>query len=148
LQERGSGGDRRGRIRQAFALLIRLRAGRPRPFPAMARAGMQRAGQSMNAWKYLSGRPEISVVIGALLLVAFFAIGTDGAWLGSIPSVLRITAQVGIIAIGQALLMTSGEVDLSVGSIFAISGVVFLTLLGAGGLSVLPAMVATMVVAA
>lgn len=102
----------------------------------------------MNALKYLSGRPEISVVIGALLLVAFFAIGTDGAWLGSIPSVLRITAQVGIIAIGQALLMTSGEVDLSVGSIFAISGVVFLTLLGAGGLSVLPAMVATMVVAA
>lgn len=102
----------------------------------------------MNPLKNLAGHPEISVVIGALLLVAFFAIGTHGVWLGSLPSVLRITAQVGILAIGQAILMTSGEVDLSVGSTFAITGVAFLTLLDAGGFTVLPAMVASLVFAA
>lgn len=102
----------------------------------------------MNALKPLVGRPEISVVIGALLLVAFFMIGTNGLWLNSIPSVLKITAQVGIVAIGQALLMTSGEVDLSVGSTYAIAGVVFLTLLNISGFSIVPAMIVTLLLVA
>lgn len=102
----------------------------------------------MNALKSLSGRPEVSVVMGAIVLVAFFIIGTKGLWLGSLPSVLGITAQIGIIAIGQALLMTSGEVDLSVGSTFAFAGVVFITLLGTTGLGILPAMVLTLVLIA
>jgi simple sugar transport system permease protein/ribose transport system permease protein len=98
----------------------------------------------MSPLKLLLGRPEISVVIGAALLVAFFSVGTHGAWLHSVPSVLRITAQVGIVTIGQALLMTSGEVDLSVGSTFAFAGVVFLTLLDANGFSIFPAMIASL----
>ena len=102
----------------------------------------------MKPLKYLAGRPEISVVIGALLLAAFVSIGTHGLWLGGVPSVLRITAQVGIVAIGQALLMTAGEVDLSVGSTFAIAGVAFLTLLDSGGLSVLPAMIVSLAMVA
>lgn len=102
----------------------------------------------MKPLKYLAGRPEISVVIGALLLAAFVSIGTHGLWLGGVPSVLRITARVGIVAIGQALLMTAGEVDLSVGSTFAIAGVAFLTLLDSGGLSVLPAMIVSLAMVA
>jgi simple sugar transport system permease protein len=76
--------------------------------------------------KTFAQRPEASVTICVLLLVAFFAIGTNGVWFNSLPSVLRLTAQLGIIAIGQAILMTSGEIDLSVGSTFAIAGVVFI----------------------
>lgn len=102
----------------------------------------------MKLLRLISGRPETSVVIGALLLAAFFAIGTQGAWLNALPSILRVTAQVGIVAIGQALLMTSGEVDLSVGSVFAFTSVVFLTLLEMGGFTVLPAMIAALLVAA
>lgn len=71
--------------------------------------------------------PEASVVITATLLILFFMVGTHGLWLHSFPSVLRLTAQIGIVAVGQALLITSGEVDLSVGSVFAITGVVFIT---------------------
>ena len=98
----------------------------------------------MNLLKPLLGRPEISVVIGALLLIAFFLIGTHGLWLNALPSVLKITALVGIVAIGQSLLMTSGEVDLSVGSAYAIAGVFFLTLVTDGSLSILPAMLVTL----
>lgn len=96
----------------------------------------------MKVLRLLSGRIETSVVIGTILLVAVLAISTQGQWFNSVPSVLRVTAQVGIIAIGQALLMTSGEVDLSVGSVFAIVGVAFIWLMDTGGLGVLPAMLA------
>jgi ribose/xylose/arabinose/galactoside ABC-type transport system permease subunit len=92
-------------------------------------------------------RPEASVVVSAILLALFFAFSTKGVWLQSIPSLLRLTAQVGIVAIGQALLMTSGEVDLSVGSVFAIVGIVFVTAMDPFGLGVAPAMLAAMLVA-
>lgn len=92
--------------------------------------------------KSFIARPEAGVVISVMLLFAFFAIGTEGVWLQSLPSVLRLTAQVGIVAIGQAILMTSGEIDLSVGSTFAITGVVFVTSMEA--LGVAPAIVAAL----
>jgi simple sugar transport system permease protein/ribose transport system permease protein len=92
-------------------------------------------------------RPEASVVVTAILLALFFAISTKGGWLQSIPSVLRVTAQIGIVAIGQALLMTSGEVDLSVGSVFAVVGIVFITAMDAFGLGVAPAMLMAMAAA-
>ena len=79
----------------------------------------------VNYKKLILGRVETGAVIGTILIVLFFVIGTDGLWLTSIPSVLRLTVQIGIIAVGQALLMTAGEIDLSVGSIFAFVGVVF-----------------------
>ena len=78
-----------------------------------------------NFKKLILGGIETGAVLGTILIVLFFVIGTDGLWLTSIPSVLRLTAQIGIIAVGQALLMTAGEVDLSVGSVFAFIGVVF-----------------------
>ncbi|NTH16607.1 ABC transporter permease [Agrobacterium rhizogenes] len=90
----------------------------------------------MNPIKFLTGRIETSVIFGALLLIIVLVISTHGQWLNNVPSVLRVTAQVGIIAIGQSLLMTSGEVDLSVGSVFAITGVVFIWLTGVVGLNV------------
>jgi ribose/xylose/arabinose/galactoside ABC-type transport system permease subunit len=96
--------------------------------------------------KQFAQRPEASVVISAVLLVLFFVIGTHGVWVNSIPSVLRLTAQVGIVAIGQALLMTSGEVDLSVGSVYAFTGVVFVDAMGVG-ISVAPAILLALAVA-
>lgn len=90
----------------------------------------------MNPLKLLTGRIETSVIFGAILLVAVLMISTQGAWLGNVPSVLRVTAQVGIIAIGQAILMTTGEVDLSVGSVFAFVSVIFIWLTGDAALPV------------
>lgn len=97
--------------------------------------------------KNFAYRPEASVVVTAILLCTFFAIGTQGLWLNSIPSVLRLTAQLGIVAIGQALLMTSGEVDLSVGSTFAITGVAFITTMELLGVGVVAALVVALVLA-
>ena len=97
--------------------------------------------------KSLALRPETGVVIAATLLVLFFAIGTHGLWLNQIPSILRLTAQIGIVAVGQAILMISGEVDLSVGSVFAIAGVVFITAMDRLGLGVMSAMALAMLLA-
>jgi ribose/xylose/arabinose/galactoside ABC-type transport system permease subunit len=91
--------------------------------------------------------PEASVVTTAVLLISLFIIGTDGLWLQSLPSVLRLTAQLGIVAIGQAILMTSGEVDLSVGSVFAITGLVFVTAMDEWGLGVASAMLLSIIFA-
>ena len=93
------------------------------------------------------GRVETGVVIGTVLIVAFFLIGTDGLWLSSIPSVLRVTAVVGVIAIGQALLMTCGEIDLSVGSVFAVAGVVFIGFMDQFGMGVVPSAISALAAA-
>lgn len=101
----------------------------------------------MDFKRLMFGRIESGVVIGAALIVAIFAISTEGLWLSSIPSVLRVTAAVGIIAIGQAILMTSGEVDLSVGSVFAFVGVVFIWAMDTLAAGVAPSMLLALVVA-
>jgi ribose/xylose/arabinose/galactoside ABC-type transport system permease subunit len=87
---------------------------------------------TMHIKTFLTSRIEAGVVLGAILVVLLLMLGTHGAWIQNLPSVLRLTAQIGILAIGQAVLMTSGEVDLSVGSAFAFVGVAFLTLLDWG----------------
>ena len=95
---------------------------------------------NINYKKLFFGHLESNVIIGTILIVLIFIIGTNGLWLTSIPSVLRVTAQIGIIAIGQALLMTAGEVDLSVGSVFAMVGVFFVWMMDILGLAPIVAM--------
>jgi simple sugar transport system permease protein len=74
----------------------------------------------------LLNRPELGAVAGAILVFAFFAIvaGDRGFLtpLGTI-SYLEVSAQLGIVAIPVALLMISGEFDLSVGSMVGAAGV-------------------------
>lgn len=101
----------------------------------------------MDFKRLLFGRIESGVIIGTILIVAFFAISTGGLWLSSIPSVLRVTAGVGIIAIGQAMLMSAGEVDLSVGSVFAVVGVVFVWAMKTLAIGIAPAILIAMAVA-
>lgn len=101
----------------------------------------------MDIKRLVFGRIESGVIIGAVLIVAFFVVATDGLWLSSIPSILRITASVGIVAIGQAMLMSAGEVDLSVGSVFAFVGVVFIWCMDNLGIGVAPSMLIALPVA-
>lgn len=97
--------------------------------------------------RLLFGRIESGVIIGTVLLVVFFIIATGGLWLNAVPSVLGVTAGVGVVAIGQAMLMSSGEVDLSVGSVFAFVGVVFVWSMDALAIGVAPSMLLALVVA-
>lgn len=81
----------------------------------------------------LKGRIEAGVILGAIAVALVFSIATKGLWLQNLPSLLVLTAGLGIVAVGQAILMTSGEVDLSVGSVYAVSGVVFISAMDATG---------------
>src|SRR5438132_86037 len=101
----------------------------------------------MSLKNLITGRIESSVILGVMLVVLFFAIGTKGVWLSNLPNVLHLTALVGIVAIGQALLMICGEVDLSVGSVFAFASVAYLTMLD-WGVGVAPSIILALAVAA
>jgi simple sugar transport system permease protein len=74
----------------------------------------------------LLNRPELGAVAGAVLVFAFFAVvAGDRGFLTSTgtASYLEVSAQLGIVAIPVALLMISGEFDLSVGSMVGAAGI-------------------------
>lgn len=73
--------------------------------------------------------PE-SVTIILVVLIAFsFAVITQGNWLsvGNLQSLAQLTAVLAIMAFGEAVVIATGEIDISVGSV---SGVCALTFLG------------------
>jgi simple sugar transport system permease protein len=74
-------------------------------------------------------RPETGAVAGAIIIFAFFAIvAGDKGFLAprGVRSWLEVSAQLGIIGLGATLLMIGGQFDLSVGSMIAASGMLFL----------------------
>lgn len=72
-------------------------------------------------------RPELAAVAGAALVFVFFAVTAgDRGFLsfGGAVGYLEVAAQLGIVAVPVALLMISGEFDLSVGSMVGAASVV------------------------
>ena len=92
-----------------------------------------------NFFYRLGKRSEIIALLITLLMVVGFTATTEGVWLSMINmrEVLRVTAILAIIAIGQSLVMTAGEIDISVGSVFGVAGIIYLALVPQYG--VLPA---------
>lgn len=86
--------------------------------------------------RLLRKRTELGVVLIVLLLIMGFTATSDGIWLSStnMREVLRVTAVLSIMAFGVALVITTGEIDISVGSIFGIVGVIYLGLAGQAGI--------------
>src|SRR5437588_6512095 len=75
----------------------------------------------------LIARPELGAVAGTVLVFVFFAITAGSSGLFSakgIVNFLEVSAQLGILAAAVTLLMSSGEFDLSVGSMIGFAGVV------------------------
>jgi ribose transport system permease protein len=68
---------------------------------------------------------EVGVVAALVLLCAFFY-ALEPAFMSerNLRAILNVVSLVGIIAIGQTLLLISGEFDLSVGSVAGLSAVV------------------------
>ena len=98
--------------------------------------------QKNKAW--LSNYSEVVVSISFVLLFLIFAITTDHFLsLLSITNILTIASVKGIFVIGVAMLMISGEFDLSVGSTLAVGAYVFAILMEHGfilaGSQVIPA---------
>lgn len=75
--------------------------------------------------RQILARPELGAVGGAILVWIFFAIvaGDRGFLsLAGTATYFEVSAQLGILAVGVALLMIGGEFDLSIGSIIGLSG--------------------------
>ena len=75
----------------------------------------------------LMKRPELGAIAGVVLVTVFFLITADSAMFttSGIINFLTPAAQLGILAIGAALLMIGGEFDLSIGSMVAFAGLFF-----------------------
>lgn len=83
--------------------------------------------------KSLLSRPEVGVLLILLLaIIAFQIISPVFLSAGNMRVVLGIAPEVGIVAIGVAVLMIAGEFDISVGATFALSPMLGVVLTQAG----------------
>ena len=83
--------------------------------------------------KSLVARPEFGpFVLLVLELVVFSSINPQFLSAGNISNTLTFTVELGLIALPMTLLMTAGEFDLSVGSVFGFSAVLMWTLFNTG----------------
>ena len=75
----------------------------------------------------LMKRPELGAVAGLIIVTVFFAFTADATMftLAGFMNFMSPAAQLGILAIGAAMLMIGGEFDLSLGSMVAFAGLIF-----------------------
>jgi simple sugar transport system permease protein len=96
----------------------------------------------------LISKPEFGpLVLLVLELIVFWSINHDFLSPLNISNLLAFTVELGLIALAMTLLMTSGEFDLSVGSVFGFTPVVMWTLFNQNVVSMPVAFLAAMVVA-
>lgn len=74
-------------------------------------------------------RTEATIIIGSILLILFFSIADFHGFFHffTIRNITRFTAILGLVAIGQTLLILTKEIDLSVGSVYGLVGVAFVS---------------------
>jgi simple sugar transport system permease protein len=85
--------------------------------------------------KSLLARPELGpFVLLVAELAVFTAINPQFMSAGNVGNTLTFTVELGLIALPMTLLMTAGEFDLSVGSVFGFSAVLMWTLFNTGAL--------------
>jgi simple sugar transport system permease protein len=94
-------------------------------------------------------RPEFGPLVLLLLEIAvFWGINPNFLSPQNVSNTLAFTVELGLIALAMTLLMTSGEFDLSVGSVFGFSPVLMWTLFNAGVTSLEISFVVALLVAA
>lgn len=78
-----------------------------------------------SCWKGIK-KPEIGCFLALLFLSALFSmVSKNFLSLETWGAIITSSTEIGILALGVSLLMICGEIDLSVGSIFASSGVFY-----------------------
>jgi simple sugar transport system permease protein len=98
-------------------------------FPRYSAGGRYRSGahpvENTTLLQRLIGRAEFGpLVLLVVEIVVFWLINHDFLSIQNISNTLAFTVELGLIALTMTLLMTSGEFDLSVGSVFGLSPVV------------------------
>jgi simple sugar transport system permease protein/ribose transport system permease protein len=84
---------------------------------------------SLSAAKPLIRRhAEIGIFLIGAVLIVLFATTSDGRWanLYNIGTILQVTATLGLMSLGVALVIGTGEIDISVGSTFGMGALVYL----------------------
>src|SRR5215210_3965541 len=79
---------------------------------------------------------RILAALLALEVVAFAAIGTNFFSVGNAFEVLRLSVEIGLLAVALTPVIVGGGIDLSVGSLMGLSAVVFGKLWRDGGLPI------------
>lgn len=102
-----------------------------------------------SVFSQLMRRPELGAVAGLILVTAFFMVTADAVMfnLAGLVNFLTPAAQLGILALGAALLMIGGEFDLSIGSMIAFGGLIFSTAIVVFQLPLIVAVMLTLLVA-
>ncbi|MGO4334652.1 ABC transporter permease [Labrys sp. KB_33_2] len=94
-------------------------------------------------------RPEFGPFVLLVIELAIFGgINPDFLSPDNLSNILAFTVELGLIALAMTLLMTSGEFDLSVGSLFGFSPVLMWTLFNSGATPLWVAFLVALVVAA
>lgn len=90
--------------------------------------------------------PEVGILLALVVAVMVFALVNPSfvAW-ANIESNVRTIAFIGIVGVGQAMLIVAGEFDLSVGSVAALGAVVAAILMSDHGLPIPLAVLAAIV---
>ncbi|MDW6025412.1 ABC transporter permease [Mesorhizobium sp. BAC0120] len=97
----------------------------------------------------LFAKPEFGPLVLLIAeLVIFYAINPQFLSPLNISNTMAFSVELGLIALGMTLLMTSGEFDLSVGSVFGLTPVIMWTLFNSGSLPLEISFVAAMLLAA
>jgi simple sugar transport system permease protein len=92
--------------------------------------------------------PEFGpLVLLVLMLVVFTSINPTFLSLTNIGNALTFTVELGLMALAMTLLMTAGEFDLSVGSVFGFTPVVMWALFNAGLMPLFPAFLIAIAIA-
>jgi len=81
-------------------------------------------------WRKFFKQTESGIIIGVLILIILFSILDWDRWTSflTIKNLTRTSAILGFLALGEALLILNREIDLSVGSVYGIVGITFVTL--------------------
>lgn len=92
--------------------------------------------------------PEISILIPLLILCIYTSsVAPTFLKLKNIQVILRYTAFVGTLAIGEAFALMCGEIDLSIGTCSTLAGVIFAVALSTYGTNLFVAILLALVVA-
>ena len=104
--------------------------------------------ETQNLMKRLFARPEAGPAILLLLeIVVFTAINPAFLSILNISNTLAFTVELGLIALAMTLLMTAGEFDLSVGSLFGLTPVILWALFNNAGFPLELAFVVSLAIA-
>ena len=83
----------------------------------------------------LGQRPDIGAIAGTIAVVVVFSvIDFDGFWsFFTLLNITQYTAIVGLLAVGEMMVILTGEIDLSVGSVYGLTAIAFILFSNAWG---------------